>query len=241
VLGGLLGLLVPFLMSKRIGGGYSTMIGIAVCVPLILNAVIGYFVENYRYKWKKGKRLGMLSLELLVAVLFTVVFLLAFVSHIMTGYEKLLLCIFSLACGFITQGALSRTDEYEEVLGEIIGFKDFIVVTEEDKIKFMLEENPELYYKVLPYAQVLGVTDEWEDKFKRILLPPPTWCTADDLSTLDYLIIHHAIRRSMLNAMIRSAAAASNSGGGFIGRSGGGGHFGGFGGGGFGGGGGGAR
>lgn len=242
ILGGLFALLVPLLMSKRLGGGYSTVLGIVLCIPLALNAVIGYFVENYRYKWKKGKRLGILSLELLVAFLSTVVFAFAFVNHVMTGFEKVVLCVFALTCGLITQGALSRTDKYEEALGDILGFKDFIIVTEEDKIKFMLEENPELYYKVLPYAQVLGVTDEWEGKFKNILMQPPTWCTADELSTLDYLIINHAIRRSMLNAMIRSAqAAASKAGGGFVGRSGGGGHFGGFGGGGFGGGGGGAR
>ncbi len=242
VLGGALGIIVPFLMSRRIGGGYSTLLGILLCIPLALNAVIGYFVENYRYKWKRGKRLGILSLELVVVAISTAIFSWLFVNHVMTSYEKILLCIFAFACGFITQGALSRTDKYEEALGDILGFKEFIVVTEEDKIKFMLEENPELYYKVLPYAQVLGVTDEWEGKFKNILMSPPNWCTAEELSTLDYLIINHAIRRSMLNAMIRSAqAAASRAGGSFVGRSGGGGGFGGFGGGGFGGGGGGAR
>ena len=61
------------------------------------------------------------------------------------------------------------------MLGEILGFKEFITVTEEDKIKFMLEDNPELFYDILPYAQVLGVTKEWEDKFKNILLQPPSW------------------------------------------------------------------
>jgi hypothetical protein len=91
VLGGLLGLLVPLIMSRRIGGDYATFLGIALCAPLALNAVIGYFAENYRYKWKRGKRLGILSLELLVAFLSTVIFGLAFVNHIMTGYEKVLL------------------------------------------------------------------------------------------------------------------------------------------------------
>ncbi|MBR2442355.1 MAG: DUF2207 domain-containing protein [Clostridia bacterium] len=242
IVGALFGLLVPLIMSKRIGGGYTNLLGLAFCAPLALNAVIWYFAENYRFKWKTGKRFAILSLQWLVAGLFTLVFCAAFVQHIMTGYEKLLLCIFALPCGMITQSALSRTEKYEAVLGDILGFKEFIVVTEEDKIKFMLEENPELYYKVLPYAQVLGVTDEWENKFKRILLPPPTWCSATQLTTLDYLLIDHAIRRSMLSAMVRSAqAAASKAGGSFVGRSGGGGSFGGFGGGGFGGGGGGAR
>jgi uncharacterized membrane protein YgcG len=122
-------------------------------------------------------------------------------------------------------------------LGEILGFKDFIVVTEEDKIKFMLEDNPELYYDVLPYAQVLGVTDEWEKKFAKITIQPPTWYVGN-MTFFDYLLL----RRCMSMAWARSfAEAAKRARGSHVGRSGGGGSFGGFGGGGFGGGGGGAR
>ena len=114
---------------------------------------------------------------------------------------------------------------------------DFIVVTEEDKIKVMLEENPELYYKVLPYAQVLGVTDEWENKFKNILIEPHTLCTGSEVTLFDYLVLDRCMRRAMVIAMTRPQP----EGGSRTGRSGGGGSFGGFGGGGFGGGGGGAR
>ena len=123
-------------------------------------------------------------------------------------------------------------------LENILGFKEFIVVTEEDKIKTMLEVNPELYYKVLPYAQVLGVTDEWEGKFKKLLVQPPSWSVASDMDWFDWYVLHRCINRSMTSAMIRMAASAASSS---VGRSGGGGSFGGFGGGGFGGGGGGVR
>ncbi len=241
LLGGLLALLVPLLMSRRIGGGYLSVLGLVLCIPLAGIAVIGYFCENYRYKWKSGTRIAFIALQAAIALLFTAVFSWLFVRHIMTGYEKIVLCIFVFGCCFITQGALSRTEKYQEVLGDILGFKEFITVTEEDKIKFMLEENPELYYKVLPYAQVLGVTDEWEKKFAKILLQPPTWYVGTDITVFDYLIINHCINRSMTRAMLRAAQAAASKGGGYIGRSGGGGGFGGFGGGGFGGGGGGAR
>ena len=101
-----------------------------------------------------------------------------------------------------------------------------------------LEENPELYYKILPYAQVLGVTDEWEKKFENILIQPPTWCTGTDMDLFDIWLLNRCMRSAFVIAMARSQP---KGGGGFIGGSGGGGHFGGFGGGGFGGGGGGAR
>ena len=90
---------------------------------------------------------------------------------------------------------------------------------------------------MLPYAQVLGVTNEWEKKFEKITLAPPDWCVGSHMTFFDYLIINRCMTRAMVTALARP----ESKGGSFIGRSGGGGGFGGFGGGGFGGGGGGAR
>ena len=235
ILAFLAALILPFWLGRtRIGGGYTYLAGAALIAPIVGVWALGCIRENYRYKWKKGKQFGLLLVQLLIAVAGIVIFVFAFASHIMTKWEKLYLSVIVMGTTFVSTGALSRTEEYGKTLGEILGFKDFIVVTEEDKIKFMLEENPDLYYKVLPYAQVLGVTNEWEKKFKGILLEPPTWCGGTRLTVFDYLIIDHCLRRSMMIAMMRPQA----KGGSFVGRSGGGGGFGGFGGGGFGGGGG---
>ena len=100
----------------------------------------------------------------------------------------------------------------------------------------MLEYEPQLYYKVLPYAQVLGVSNVWEEKFEKITLQPPQWCVGG-MSLFDYLLLNRIMRTATLAMLMRPEP----KGGSFVGRSGGGGHFGGFGGGGFGGGGGGAR
>lgn len=243
IIGLILGFLLPFLISARIGGGYRYMLGVVLFVPLAANALLGYVIENHRYKWKEGKRVALFLVELLIAVIFTLIFVFAMAEHVMTEYEKWVLCIGVFAASFITSGALARSDEYLKVLENILGFKEFIVVTEEDKIKVMLEENPELYYDVLPYAQVLGVTNEWEGKFKALLIEPPNWyVSGGNLTYFDCYILHRCLNRSMMASMARAAAAAASNGAGrYIGRSGGGGSFGGFGGGGFGGGGGGAR
>jgi uncharacterized membrane protein YgcG len=242
VAGGILSLLyaliVPWIgASSTIGGGYPYLIGVVAGLSAPVVCFLAYVRENYRYKWKQGKRTGMLVAEFAVSLLFSLVFCVFFARHFLTVFERIIICVFIFACNRITLGALSRTEECCDTLGQILGFKDFIVYTEEEKIKFMLEENPELYYKVLPYAQVLGVTDEWEDKFKTITIQPPTWCTGADLDVFDCMIINTWLTRSMLTAI----APPQPQGGSTIGRAGGGGGFGGFGGGGFGGGGGGAR
>ena len=237
LIGGIFATIAAFLMGTRLGGGYVYLAGLFLLIPLGVNLFLNVVKENYRYKWKTKVRVGIVLGQLLIALIFSVIFVVAFANHVMTEWEKIVLCVGAFLPAFFTQTTLVRTEKYVKTLGEILGFKDFIVVTEEDKIKFMLEDNPELYYEVLPYAQVLGVTDEWEKKFAKITIQPPTWYVGD-MSFFDYLLL----RRCMSMAWARSfAEAAKNARGSHVGRSGGGGGFGGFGGGGFGGGGGGAR
>lgn len=238
IIGFLLAFIVPMCMSFRLGGGYVYFLEVTFIFPLGVIAIIGVIRSDYRHKWKKSGVLAAWLVQIAVAVLFSLLFIFGFAEFIMTEYEKLALCVGTFSACFLTQGALSYTEKYLKTLGDILGFKEFIVVTEEDKIKFMLEENPELYYKILPYAQVLGVTKEWEDKFEKLMIEPPSWYVGPRMTVFDYYLLDRCLTRSMVSAMTRAAAAAANK---TVGRSGGGGSFGGFGGGGFGGGGGGAR
>ena len=219
-----------FILGSKLGGGYAYAVGFLFGVPLIIGLVLRYIVENYRYKWSAKKRGLLLTLEFFVCVFWTFIFSVLLGAHVATFTEKLLLSIGAFLPALVTQGAIARSEAYVDTLGQVLGFKDFIVVTEEEKIKFMLENDPELYYKVLPYAQVLGVTDEWIDKFRRLTMPPPTWYEGARLDVFDYLLIHHVMHTAISGAI--SSMSKKASGGGHIGRGGGG--FGGFGGGGFG-------
>ncbi len=232
VSGGILGIIYTFLTTflmakKQIGGGYNYYGGLIVAFPVLFILLFSYIFENYRYKWKKttqnAARIGLGLIATVAIILFA--FFLA--PHIMTSFEILVVSGFSFLATLLGTSALSRKEEYVKELGDILGFKDFIIYTEEDKIKFMLEENPQLYYKVLPYAQVLGVTNEWEEKFANILIPAPTWCTSTRMSVFDYMIFNRCMTKAMVTAMRppqSSTGGRSGSGGGF---SGGGGGFGG--------------
>lgn len=238
--GGLIGvlfmLLLPLVYSMtQIGAGYGYGTGLIIAGPIGAILFVAYFKECNRYKWKPSGLLGATLIQLLVAVLTTVLCVCFFGLHVFSRYETAALCLFAFGAVFLTIPALSRKERYADELGQILGFKEFILYTEEDKLKFMLEENPELYYKVLPYAQVLGVTKEWEEKFEKIMIEPPSWCVGSRMDIFDYMLLRHCMTRAMVTAMTPPANQST------VGRSGGGGHFGGFGGGGFGGGGGGAR
>lgn len=235
---GLYALLPLFTALTKIGGGYIYWKGALSFIPILL-AFSGFFaVEKRRYKEKQSARAWKNVACVLLLAAFGVWYTAAFARHILTVYERLFVSIAATICAIFAARCVSRTEEYVKLLGEILGFKDFIVYTEEDKIKFMLEQNPQLYYDVLPYAQVLGVTKEWEEKFASITIRPPEWCSGADMTLFDYMLLNSMLRASFATAMIRPQ---SHGGGTFLGGGGSGGGFGGFSGGGHGGGGGGIR
>ena len=97
-------------------------------------------------------------------------------------------------------------------------------VAEKDRLERLLEQDPEYYYRTLPFAQVLGVTDKWTDKFKDIAMQPPSWYDGAEVYH-PYFIYTLAHTMSQMSRDVAQAPASSGSGGG--GFSGGGGGFGG--------------
>ena len=44
-----------------------------------------------------------------------------------------------------------------------------------ERLELLVEEDPDYFYDVLPYAYVFGLTDTWAKKFETIALEPPQW------------------------------------------------------------------
>lgn len=80
----------------------------------------------------------------------------------------------------------------------MLGFKEFIKAAEKDRLEMLLEEDPEYYYHVLPYAQVLHVSKIWINKFKDLTVPPPTWYVGEEAwSAKDFDFIVHDIEKEI--------------------------------------------
>ena len=137
---------------------------------------------------------------------------------------------------------VARRSEYGYTLRERIeGFRMFLETAERPSLEMLLESNPDYYYDILPYAQVLGVTKQWTKKFDGILLREPQWLdnrSGHIFTYNDYTAMNHSFTDSMTSRPSSSGGGSYGGGGGF--SSGGGGSFssGGFSGGGSGGGGG---
>ncbi len=131
----------------------------------------------------------------------------------------------ALACG-LAQGTKARSAYCTTILGRCIGFKNFLQTAEKNRLEMLLEESPDYYYDILPYAQVLGVSKIWEEKFAGLATEPPAWFYGDDVSglTVSRMMIRNMNR---MDTNMRSMPVQTSSGGNFGGFSGGGGSFGG--------------
>lgn len=82
------------------------------------------------------------------------------------GYFVGLICISVMAIFYETFS--TRTKYGDEIKGRIAGFKDFLEKTEKDKIETLVKDDPDYFYKIYPYAYVLGITNIWDSKYNEI-------------------------------------------------------------------------
>lgn len=115
-----------------------------------------------------------------------------------------------------------------EVMGKLLGLRQFIQTAELPQLKMLVDENPTYYYGVLPYAMAFGMMDDWAKRFEGMTIPEPDWYQSNDhtMFTLMYLnhqMNHHIqkpindIKVAAAAAEMKAAASSSSGGGGFSG------------------------
>ena len=185
--------IIPFLHGVLLivfhawGTTYSYPGGALLLVPLafgigllVLTAIaIPKIFDSWMFA-RKGK-------AFLKSGVFLLVYLIAFGIIFMVYREEVLLPpVLSLLFGtsalgipllFALFGAITakRSAYGQKILEEIVGYREFIEKVEIDKLKVMIEDDPELFYHVLGYAIVLGLENTWAKKFDSIDMAQASW------------------------------------------------------------------
>ena len=97
-----------------------------------------------------------------------------------------------------------RNDKGLEILGKINGFKKYLETVEKEKIKSMIQENPNYFYDILPYAYVLDVSKKWIENFENIPIP------TNDMGNFNYRDVNSL---DTLSSSIYYPSSSSSSGG----------------------------
>ena len=215
--------------------GPITLVSIVAC--LAFGAVFAVMVHLMMRIWhiRKGisKVLWFVLLGLVVvfgAVILTIPGLIGWNDFDFSFIEALKAVVPTAIITFFAVNTRKRSEYGKKSVEAVLGYRDFIDKVEIEKLKRMIDDDPEFYYHVLSYAIVLGLEKKWAKKFDGITLEPPQWYMGR------YEMWNAMVLSSMLRcntALVSSIATmpasqarfggSSFGGGGFSGRFGGGG------------------
>ncbi|HML36859.1 MAG TPA: DUF2207 domain-containing protein [Bacillota bacterium] len=178
---GVLLMLAPALSLSAFGAmlnkGSDTWIVAAVLAILLALAGFSAFISAYDRKESnsRGKTTGLYILgyiTLIISGLGMLIYSSNTLNNPLPGFAVILASAVSL---IFTMRMKQRTKKSASLLGKVLGFKEFIRTAELDRIKRLVDEKPDYFYNVLPYAYVFGLTDKWAKKFEKIDVAPPAW------------------------------------------------------------------
>lgn len=105
-------------------------------------------------------------------------------------FGKLFAVIIYLVSLILSLNYNERTDEGNKITGRLLGLKQFILTAEKDRLEFLCEDNPYMFFDILPYAYVFGISDIWIKKFESIIIKmPPTYNFNVDI--VDIIILNN--------------------------------------------------
>ena len=137
----------------------------------------------------------------------------------------LYLTLGTLVSMFFSVIAIAKTDKYTDLLGRILGFRDFIRTAELDKLNELVEQDPEYFYHIMPYAYVFGLSNKWIKNFENIPIVTPNWYRGvRTMDSFDYYMMGRMMgdcSASVGNHIVMPSAPSGGSGGGWSGGGGG--------------------
>ena len=127
------------------------------------------------------------------------------------------LVIGTLISMFFAVIAIAKTDAYTDLLGRVLGFRDFIKTAELDKLNELVEEDPQYFYHIMPYAYVFGLSSKWIKNFEDLPVVAPNWYRGTrGFDSFDYYMMGRMMSdcsASVGNNIVIPAASSGGSGG----------------------------
>lgn len=172
-----------------------------------------------------GKILTVLNLAV-----FALFILFMFKDRTLDKFGVSIFVVILTICGlFLCSKLLFFKPKINEKLGKILGFKNFLIKAEQQRMKVLLKDNPNYFFDVLSYAYVMDIESEFIKKFDKLLISSPEWLENGDavntyfvLSTLNNNFKNCNIKMNVVNMASKGSSISFGGNGGGGGFSGGG-------------------
>ena len=110
----------------------------------------------------------------------------------------------ALTCWF--NGRMRVDSHYRiEQLRGILGLREFILTADEAEVQEQVSKDPGYFGKMLPYAMVLGLSENWARYYESLVPETPEWCMGCD--EVYPLWIVHRMERNVVRQFARAEAA----------------------------------
>ncbi|MEG2986827.1 MAG: DUF2207 domain-containing protein [Lachnospiraceae bacterium] len=91
-----------------------------------------------------------------------------------------------------------RTTVCIEWMGRLAGLRDFIETAELDRMQAMAQEHPEMFYHIMPYAYVFGLSEIFAKRLEGLSIPAPEWYhTNQQFTFFDYYLFSNCMMSNM--------------------------------------------
>lgn len=119
----------------------------------------------------------------------------------------------TLLFGLIYGGQPRQTSKGYEAKQHLLGFKEFLSVTDKDRFDFhnAPERNADLFMKYLPFAIALGVEQKWAAAFDGMMIPPPSWYENGHVGA--FVASNFAADMKTFSSAVASSNSVTRSGG----------------------------
>lgn len=182
---------------------------IIVAVGIASNYLTSIKILGVSFNAKMSKQTTKLVVGLLyiLGVVAVVVANIVF-NHMMVLWfvTRLLACVPLLIALIFQSFANEYNDKWRDTIGRISGFRQNILLVEADKLQKLVDDDPEYFYNILPYAYAFGITEKFIEKFEHLTIP-----YNDNFGTI-VDIAYFSLLRSTLSTFSHVPSSYSGSG-----------------------------
>src|SRR5690606_37521478 len=102
-----------------------------------------------------------------LVIAFVLFFVFLFTWGLLAAIALVLVAVFLL---FMSSYLVKKNAKGNSALSELKGFKNFIKIAEENKLKMLLQDSPTYFETTMGYALALGMFSQWAKKFENLNL-----------------------------------------------------------------------
>ncbi len=122
--------------------------------------------------------------------------------------------VFPFLFAYISNKLRGKNQAGQSVMPTLLGFYAFVKTAEADRIKTLLNDDPNYFEKTMPYAVAFNLLKEWSAKFEGLLAQAPEWYSDSTGTRFRMNTFATALTGSMSvarNSMVTSPSSGSSS------------------------------